>query len=105
MTFLLDTDTLIFLVRGMKVAVAKNESQRLRREIAERILLQCKLRQGRGDILALSAITAAELEYGARHSADYSSEAPAVRKILRPFVIYDFDGGECARSYGEVRET
>ena len=103
MIFLLDTDTLIYLVRGLKLESAGNERQRQRVQTARRILAKCQHRQAAGDEIGLSAITVAELEYGARNSADYENEIGAVRKVLTPFTTHDFDAARCAPSYGEVR--
>ena len=105
MICLLDTDTLVYVVRGLKITAPKNERQRERLQVARRIFARCRQRQEAGDIVGLSAITVAELEYGARHSGDYANEIAAVRKILTPFVCYDFDAVACAENYGEVRQA
>lgn len=105
MIYLLDTDTFIFMVRGLKIVVPKNERQHDRLQVAKRVVTRCRKRQEAGDVVALSAITIAELEYGAWYSGDYETEIAAVRKILMPFVSYDFDAMACARHYGEVRHT
>lgn len=103
MIYLLDTDTLIYMVRGLKISPPRDERQRKRFAVAGRIVERCKARQETGDDVGLSAITVAELEFGARHSGDYPTEITAVRKILAPFVTYDFDAAVCAEHYGEVR--
>jgi len=103
MICLLDTDTLVYVVRGLRIAAPKNDRQKERLQTAKRIVAHCRQRQEAGDIVALSAITVAELEYGARHSTDYSDEITAVRKVLTPFVAYDFAAAGCAGHYGEVR--
>lgn len=103
MIYLLDTDTLIFLIRGLKIETPRNDRQREQAKTAERILNCCRKHQAAGETVALSAITVAELEYGARHSGDYPREISAVRKILVPFTTYDFDAGECAEHYGVIR--
>lgn len=105
MTFILDTDTLIFMVRGLKIALPKNGRQKHKLQLAQRILNRCRDRRAAGDNVGLSAITVAELEYGARRSGDYPAEIGAVRKVLMPFVLYDFDAIACAERYGEVRDT
>lgn len=103
MTYLLDTDTLIFLIRGLKIRMPRNDSERQRRRRAEKILGRCRECAGMGSEVALSAITAAELEHGARNSGSYEQEMQAVRKVLSPFSVAAFDGLGCARAYGEVR--
>lgn len=105
MICLLDTDTLIFMVRGYKLAASKNERQRERFRLAEKIAARCRRQQSLGDEVGLSAITVAELEYGARCSGDYAREIIAVKKILLPFVGYEFDATACAESYGVVRHA
>jgi tRNA(fMet)-specific endonuclease VapC len=105
MKYLLDTDTLIYLVRGLKITSPKNERQRERLEMAKRIERRCQRSQEGGHAVSLSAITVAELEYGARNSADYASEIAAVRKIFTPFSILNFDAAACAEQYGEVRNA
>ena len=105
MIYLLDTDTLIYMARGLKTALLKNERQRERFRLAGKIAAHCRQRQSLGDEVGLSAITIAELEYGAHHSGDYEKEIAAVRKILMPFACYEFDATACAENYGEVRHV
>ena len=98
MTYLLDTDTLVFMVRGLKTTrrpIQRHQAQ----ELAER----CRQTQAAGESVGLSAITISELEYGAHHSGDYNSEIAAVQKILTPFDIYDYDAVACPRHYGRIR--
>jgi tRNA(fMet)-specific endonuclease VapC len=105
MIYLLDTDTLIFMVRGLKIAAPRNEREKQRLQIARRILSKCQKRQAAGDEVGLSAITVAELEFGARNSGDYAREIVAVRKVLTPFLAHDFDATVAAEHYGEVRHA
>lgn len=105
MIYLLDTDTLIYMARGIKIAAPKNERQRERFRLAGKLAAHCRRQQSLGNEVGLSAITVAELEYGARHSDDYEKEIAAVRKILTPFVYYDFDATACAEGYGVVRHA
>ena len=105
MIFLLDTDTLIYMIRGLKITAPRGESQRHRSHLANRILSHCRKSNEAGHEVGLFCITVAKLEYGARHSGDYSTEIAAVRKILAPFMTYDFDAGVCAEHYGEVRHA
>lgn len=103
MTYLLDTDTLIFMIRGLKRSEARGEWERERLDRARRIVRHCQEAQAAGHEIALSSITVAELEYGAQRSGHYGREIAAVRKILAPFVARDFDATHAARHYGEVR--
>jgi tRNA(fMet)-specific endonuclease VapC len=105
MIYLLDTDTLVHMIRGLKQASARHERRREHFRRAERIVARCRQQQSLGHEVGLSAITVAELEYGAQHSGDYDREIGAVRKILMPFTSYDFDPTACAVSYGRVRHA
>lgn len=105
MIYLLDTDTLIYMVRGLKITNPKNDREKQRLQAARRIAARCRKQQVGGNDIGLSAITVAELEYGARNSADYPQEIAAVRKVLTPFVTFDFDAAACAEHYGEVRHA
>lgn len=105
MIYLLDTDTFIFLLRGMKLAAPKDERERQRHRIARRIEARCRKRQAAGDAVGLSAITVAELEYGAQNSGDYAREIGGVRKTLTPFQTWDFDATAGAEHYGAVRHA
>jgi tRNA(fMet)-specific endonuclease VapC len=98
MIFLLDTDTLIYMVRGLK-----GSARRQLRERASVLVKHCRQAQGEGDAVGVSAITVSELEFGARKSGRYEEEAAGVAKILTPFDIYDYDAATCAAHYGHVR--
>src|SRR6266851_7448898 len=56
-----------------------------------------------GDSVGLSAVTVSELEFGARNSRQYESEIAAVRKVLTPFDVYDYDSVTCPAHYGRIR--
>jgi tRNA(fMet)-specific endonuclease VapC len=103
MIFLLETNTLIYVVRRFKITSPKSARQREQLERAKRVTSSCRQRQEEGGLVGLSAITVAELEYGARYSGNYEKEIAAVEKILTPFMIYDFDAIGCAQDYGEIR--
>ena len=103
MTFLLDTDTLIFMIRGLKTRNQPNEIQRERTKVAQRIFQRARRRQENRDLVAISAITVAELEFGAWSCADYQSEISAVRRALAPFSLLSLDAHGCASHYGEIR--
>lgn len=98
MIYLLDTDTLIYMVRGLKPARRKDQ-----RERAVRLADRCRTTQAAGDSVGLSAITVSELEYGAQHSGDYEQEITAVQKLLAPFMLYDYESVLCPTDYGRVR--
>jgi predicted nucleic acid-binding protein len=79
MIYLLDTDIVIFMLRGLKTRANPNELQRQRHRLARRIFERAQKHKLDGDEVALSAITVAELEFGARTSGDYDREIDAVR--------------------------
>jgi tRNA(fMet)-specific endonuclease VapC len=98
MIYLLDTNLLIYMIRGLK---AKREPAE--RERAQELVERCSSAQATGDTIGLSAITVSELEFGARNSDDYDAEMAAVQKVLMPFDLYDYDAVSCPPHYGEVR--
>ena len=99
MIHLLDTDTLIFMIRGLK------SSQRpARRRQARALVERCRQAQAAGDSVGLSAVTVSELEFGARKSGKYEVEIAAVQKVLTPFDLHDYDSTLCPLHYGKVRQ-
>jgi len=98
MIYLLDTDILIFMIRGLKA-----RRQPAQRQRAQELVDRCRRSQIAGDSVALSAVTVSELEFGARNSGDYEPEISAVRKILTPFDICDYDCVACPPHYGRIR--
>ncbi len=99
MLYILDTDMVIFMLRGLKAPAR----QRARRDRALALVTRCREVQEKGDAVGLSAITVSELEFGAYNSGDYDTEIAAVRKILTPFEVFDFDGVTCPAHYGRIR--
>ena len=98
MIYMLDTNTLIVMIRGRK----PDAKPRRRAEQARRVVDRCRTARQRGDTLGLSAITVAELEYGARLSGQYVEERAAVRKVITPFILYPFDAVQCPWHYGKI---
>jgi tRNA(fMet)-specific endonuclease VapC len=105
MIYLLDTDTFVFMVRGLKARPETSRHSRAQHVIGERIAARGQAKQVAGHVIGLSAITVAELEFGARHSRDYAQEIGLVRRAMTPFQLLDFDAQDCAVSYGEVRQA
>jgi tRNA(fMet)-specific endonuclease VapC len=99
MIYLLDTDTLIFMIRGLKSSNRHQAS----RERAQKLVDRCRQTQADGDTLAVSAITVAELEFGARQSDRPDDELRAMHKVLSPFDRVDFDAIQAPARYGDVR--
>jgi tRNA(fMet)-specific endonuclease VapC len=98
MIYLLDTDTLIYLIRGLKAT-----SRRSQRERALRLVERCRNAQNEGHTVGVSAVTVSELEFGAHQSGRYEEDSAAVAKILAPFEIYDYVTVSCAPHYGRIR--
>lgn len=98
MIYLLDTDVMIFIVRGLKPRRRPAQQER-----AQELVDRCREVQGAGDRVALSAVTISELEFGACNSEDYEAEISAVRKVLVPFDVYDYDSVSSPPRYGRVR--
>lgn len=102
MIYLLDTDILIYLIRGLKTKQrGKNAADHRGR--AQQLVTRCQQAQADRHAVGISAVTASELEYGARRSEDHVRESEAVRKILLPFELYDYEAVTCAEPYGRVR--
>lgn len=102
MIYLLDTDIMIFLVRGLKTKRRTKHHLAMRQQ-ARQLVERCKHAQSKGDSVGVSAVTVSELEYGARRSDCYETEIEALRKILLPFDLYDYDAVVCAEHYGRIR--
>jgi tRNA(fMet)-specific endonuclease VapC len=96
--YLLDTDTLICMVRGLQTTKHVRDKQR-----AEKLVERCRSTQAAGDRVGLSAVTVSELEFGARSSGRYETEMEAVRKVLIPIDMYDYDSVSCPHHYGRIR--
>jgi tRNA(fMet)-specific endonuclease VapC len=97
--YILDTDMVIFMLRGLKAP----PRQRDRRDKALTLVARCREAKAKGDVVGLSSITVSELEYGAWKSGDFDTEIDAVRKILTPFEVFDFDALSCPAHYGRIR--
>lgn len=96
--YLLDTDTLVFVIRGLK-STQRSSHRRRAQELVER----CRRTEASGDSIGLSSVTVSELEFGARKSGRYETEIAQVRKLLTPFDIYDYDSVFCPPPYGRIR--
>jgi tRNA(fMet)-specific endonuclease VapC len=97
--YILDTDMVIFMLRGLKAPAR----QRVRHDKALALVARCREAQAKGAVVGLSAITVSELEFGAYNSGNYDTEIAAVRKILTPFEVFDYDGATCPAPYGRIR--
>lgn len=100
MIYLLDADILIYMIRGLKTASRRTGP----REKALVLVQHCRDAQQAGHAVGLSAVTVSELEFGARNSGRYEDEITAVRKILTPFELYDYDAVATPAHYGRIRD-
>jgi tRNA(fMet)-specific endonuclease VapC len=98
MIYLLDTDMLIFMIRGVKPS-----RRAAQRERATELVARCRQAQADGDRVGLSSVTVSELEFGDRRSGQYEQEISGVDKLLSPFDLYDYDCISCPKYYGQVR--
>jgi tRNA(fMet)-specific endonuclease VapC len=98
MIYLLDTDTLIYMIRGLKAS-----GRRQQRARAALLVEHCRQAQKDGHAVGVSAITVSELDFGARKSGRYEDEMAAITKILAPFDLYDYGAVGCAPHYGHLR--
>ncbi len=105
MIYLLDTDTFIWMMRGLQITSPRNENERRRRLVGNRILAKAQRHKLGGADVGVSAITMAELEFGARHSQDYEREIELTYRMLTPFTLFEFDATDCAFHYGDIRNV
>lgn len=103
MIYLLDTNIVVYTMRGLKVRKSPTTQQRECHRVALRILERARKQKNAGDEIALSAITVAELEFGAWCSGNYPAELDAIRRAIIPLVHLPFDADSCATRYGEIR--
>ena len=105
MIYMLDTDTFIFMVRGLNIRTARDERQRRRQAMARQVFDAGRGKTLTGHEVALSAITVAEVEFGARNSGNYQEEIELVRRAMAPFALLEFDAVSCPILYGEIRHA
>ena len=84
MTYMLDTNICIYVMKNKPVNVLR----RFREELDGGI--------------CISSITLAELEYGMKHSSDPVKNEQALLRFLAPLSVLPF-GAAAASEYGEVR--
>ncbi|MEI8371233.1 MAG: type II toxin-antitoxin system VapC family toxin [Planctomycetota bacterium] len=101
MIYLLDTDLLIFLIRGLKTTASRAKS----RQQAAILMAHCQKAQAAGNSVGLSAVTVSELEFGSQNSGMYETEIAAVRKVLAPFEVFAYDAIVSPEHYGRIRHT
>lgn len=105
MIYLFDTDTTILMMRGLSIVSPKTEKQQQRQLIGKRILSACRKHAAKSNVVGLSAITIAELEFGACSSENPDAERSRMHRVLSPFARFDFGADEPTRHYGEIRSA
>lgn len=105
MIHLLDTDTFILLLRGTAIATARNAREKTVKLSAGKILARCRELAANGDVIGLSAISLAELEFGLHKGGNFYKHHSALRQVLAPFQSFPFDAVDCVHHYGIVRST
>ena len=105
MTFQLDTDTFIILMRGTGINQPRSEREKFLKQASAKILKRCRSEQEKERGIVLSAISVAELEYGARKGGRYEIHRQAVVQALVPFEVLAFDPVDCVHHYGVVRDA
>ena len=68
-------------------------------------MAKCRGHSAKGEVIALSAITVAELEYGANLAAERLDERQRMQRFLSPFKLLDYTVGPCTVHYGLIRST
>jgi tRNA(fMet)-specific endonuclease VapC len=99
--YMLDTDMLIFMVRGLRKTCRNAELTSRASLIRDRL----RVTQDSGNAIGISAITACELEYGCCKADDPRKEQRAVSKLLAPFDILSLDPLLAPRHYGAIRHS
>ncbi len=97
--YMLDTNILVYMLRGFKAANAGRDIHQRAERIRNRI--ERELRHGAA--IYISMVTICELEYGAGKAVDPAKERRALSKILAPFERAEGDSVNLPRHYGEIR--
>jgi tRNA(fMet)-specific endonuclease VapC len=99
MIYMLDTDILIFMIRALR------SGGRNRKITAQgnQLVARCCERQAAGHAVGLSAITVSEVECGALAGEDPKADLAAIRKVLTPFDLFDYDAVRCPEHYACLR--
>ena len=99
MIFVLDTDVLIFMIRALRGSGRNRKLTAQGQHLADR----CREMLATGHTVGLSAVTVSELEFGAMAGDDPKTSLEAIRKVLTPFDLFDYDAVHCPAHYGRLR--
>ena len=105
MIYLLDTDTAVMIIRGLNIKMPRNEKQVERMQRGHRIFDICERKSLAGHTIGLSAIVAAELDYGACEADHPDLERAKIEQTLAPLLRFDFDAADSALRYGKIRHA
>lgn len=97
--YLLDTDILVFMLRGLR----PDKADAPRGQSASRIRDRMRHMLDDGHRVCVSTISLCELEYGAARASMQERERRALTKVLAPFERLDADSVLLPRHYGEIR--
>lgn len=97
--YMLDTDILVYLLRGLKLPNARSEFRQRAERIRERI--ERELRNNA--TVHVSMVTVCELEYGSEKAPEPEKERHALYKVLAPFELVGGDAVNLPRHYGTIR--
>lgn len=98
---MLDTNILVYMLRGFKAANAGQEVHQRAEQIRDRIEQELL----HGAKIYISMVTICELEYGAEKATNPTKERRALYKILAPFEPADGDAVNLPRHYGDIRRA
>jgi tRNA(fMet)-specific endonuclease VapC len=99
MIFVLDTDVLIFMIRALR---GSGRNRKLTAQ-GQHLAARCREMLATGHTVGLSAVTVSELEFGAMAGDDPKTSLEAIRKVLTPFDLFDYDAVHCPAHYGRLR--
>ena len=103
MTYLLDSDILIFLARGLKAAQRPGKENEKKAEVAQSIKSQCLRALQKGDTIGISVISICELEFGALRCKDPETERRNLHRFFAPFQQFQLPVNGLSRYYAKVR--
>jgi len=96
---MLDTDILIYMLRGLKSLNTSSEVRKRAERIRDRIAHELR----DGATVHVSMVTVCELEYGAERASEPDKERHALYKVLAPFDLMGGDAVNMPRHYGRIR--
>ncbi len=96
---MLDTDILVYMLRGLKSPNISPESHQRAERIRDRVASEL----ADGSTVYVSMVTVCELEYGSEKALAPERERHALYKVLAPFELVGADAENLPRHYGKIR--